>query len=66
MFGGSDFRGSGQNLPIELSPEMYGIFSKIFIKINKNLKIQGRQGAEWGSSPPPKPKKIVVENGVIF
>ena len=37
MFGGSDFSRVERNLTIGQSPEIWGNFSKIGIKINKNL-----------------------------
>ena len=38
MFCGSDFRGSDRNFTIGQSPKIWGKFSKICIKIHKNLK----------------------------
>ena len=37
MFGGSDFWGSELSFTIGQSPQIWGNFSKIFIKINKNF-----------------------------
>ena len=43
MFGGSDFRGSEGNFNIGQSPKIWGNFSKICVKINKNLKNYSRK-----------------------
>ena len=37
MFGGSDFSGVEPNVTIGQSPEIWGNFSRIGIKINTNL-----------------------------
>ena len=39
MFGGSDFSRMERNFTIGQSPKIWGNFSKICIKINKNLKV---------------------------
>ena len=43
MFGGSVFRGSGQNFTIGRGPEILWNFSQICIKIIKNMKILWRK-----------------------